>query len=77
LRVLEYSMSSLRFFTGTCGFTISRLPPRPPTRAIGVSDALAHCSLRFGLGRATTADDIDRVASAVAALVAEVRARSI
>ena len=47
------------------------LEPSHVLRAIGVSDALAHCSLRFGLGRATTADDIDRVASAVAALVAE------
>ena len=53
------------------------LEPSHVLRAIGVSDALAHCSLRFGLGRATTSDDIDRVAAAVAALVDEVRTRSV
>ena len=35
-------------------------------RAIGVDDTLASASIRFGLGRSTTAEEIDTVIDAVA-----------
>jgi cysteine desulfurase len=41
--------------------------------AMGLSPAQAQASLRFGLGRGTTTDDIDRAAAHVAAVVAQVR----
>ncbi|HZG40586.1 MAG TPA: aminotransferase class V-fold PLP-dependent enzyme [Nodosilinea sp.] len=45
--------------------------PSPVLKALGREDALAYASLRFGLGRMTTAADIDQV---VAGVVATVRA---
>ena len=43
-------------------------------RAIGVDDILANASIRFGLGRSTTAGDIDLVMDALAEKVARLRA---
>jgi cysteine desulfurase len=43
--------------------------------AIGLSDAAAHGSLRFGLGRRTTEDEIDRAVAALSAAVAAWRGR--
>jgi cysteine desulfurase len=45
-------------------------------RALGRSDALAGASLRFSLGRFTTAEEIDRAADAVIAEVERLRALS-
>ncbi len=43
-------------------------------RALGREDALANASLRFSVGRTTTADEIDRAAQAVMAAVTRLRA---
>lgn len=45
-------------------------------KAIGVDDALAHASIRFGLGRETTEADIDTVIDAVIEKVGRLRALS-
>lgn len=43
-------------------------------QALGLSDALAHATIRFGLGRGTTEADIDRAADRVIEVVTELRA---
>jgi cysteine desulfurase len=45
-------------------------------KAIGVPDELAHGSIRFGLGRWNTVEEVDTVAARVAAEVARLRALS-
>lgn len=50
--------------------TSASLEPSYVLAALGVDPAAAHCSIRFGLGRATTAEQIDFTASRV---IAEVR----
>jgi cysteine desulfurase len=45
-------------------------------QAIGVDDTLAHSSIRFGLGRDTTAAEIDTVIAAVVEKVTRLRALS-
>ena len=50
--------------------TSATLEPSYVLRALRVTDDLAHSSIRFGLGRFTTAEEIDR---AVERVVAEVR----
>ena len=45
--------------------------PSHVLRALGRSDALARSTLRFGLGRGNTVDEVNRVAER---LIAEVRA---
>jgi len=50
--------------------TSASLQPSHVLRAVGVPDELAHASLRFGLGRFTTAEQID---FAVAATISAVR----
>ena len=44
--------------------------------AMGVDPAWAKASIRFGLGRSTTAEDVSRVAAAVVAAVEKLRAES-
>jgi cysteine desulfurase len=56
--------------------TSATLEPSHVLRAIGVPDELAHNSLRFGLGRFNTADDVDFVIERVAEEVARLRALS-
>ena len=47
--------------------------PSHVLRAIGVGDELARASLRFGLGRTTTRDDVDCAVDKVAGLVTRLR----
>ncbi len=42
-------------------------------RAIGVGDDLAHTSIRFGLGRFTTEEDVDHAITSVRAAVEKLR----
>ena len=50
------------------------LKPSHVLAAIGVPQALSRCTLRFGLGRFTSREEIDLVAAAVIKAVTEVRA---
>jgi cysteine desulfurase len=53
--------------------TSASLEPSYVLRAIGVSDDLAHSSIRFGLGRWTTAEEIDYTIEQVVKGVRELR----
>jgi tRNA (5-methylaminomethyl-2-thiouridylate)-methyltransferase len=55
--------------------TSGSLDPSPVLLALGRSREEATTALRFGLGRDTTAEEIDAVAALVAEIVARVRAR--
>lgn len=50
------------------------LEPSPVLLAMGVPEKLAHGSIRFSIGRETTADDLQRAASIVAEAVTRVAA---
>jgi cysteine desulfurase len=50
--------------------------PSHVLRAIGVADDLARASLRFGLGRFTTAEEVERAGERVAQVIIRLRARS-
>ncbi|MEE8310656.1 MAG: IscS subfamily cysteine desulfurase [Candidatus Binatia bacterium] len=56
--------------------TSASLEPSYVLRAIGVRDSLAHGSVRFGIGRFNTRDEIDFVAGRVVAEVRKLRALS-
>jgi cysteine desulfurase len=47
--------------------------PSPVLKALGRPDDLAYASLRFGLGRFTTPEEIDRVVAAVVSTVEALR----
>jgi len=53
--------------------TSASLEPSHVLKAIGLPDDLAHGSLRFGLGRFTTEDEVDTVVARVAAIVTRLR----
>ena len=53
--------------------TSASLEPSHVLRAIGVSDAMSHSAIRFGLGRGTTEEDVDYVAERVISEVARLR----
>ena len=53
--------------------TSTSLEPSYVLRALGLADELAHSSIRFSLGRFTTAEEIDAVVASVAATVARLR----
>ncbi|MGB8933288.1 MAG: IscS subfamily cysteine desulfurase [Anaeromyxobacteraceae bacterium] len=53
--------------------TSSSLEPSYVLRAMGVPDDMAHSSLRFGLGRFTTAEEVDHVVKLVVAKVKKLR----
>lgn len=56
--------------------TSAAVEPSHVLRAMGVPDALATSSLRFTVGRFTTAEDVDRAGRGVADAVGALRARS-
>ena len=57
----ESLMSALRNLAVSSGSacTSASIEPSYVLRAIGLDDATAHASLRFGLGRFTTAEEVD------------------
>lgn len=56
--------------------TSATLEPSYVLKAIGVEHERAHCSIRFGLGRSTTAEQIEYTADRVVEVVREQRERS-
>jgi cysteine desulfurase len=56
--------------------TSASLEPSYVLRAMGVPDALAHASLRFGLGRSNTEEEVDHVVGLVVEKVKRLRALS-
>jgi cysteine desulfurase len=54
--------------------TSATLEPSHVLRAIGLSDTLAHSTLRFGIGRFNTAEELRSAAEQVVALVRHLRA---
>lgn len=54
--------------------TSASLEPSHVLRAIGLSSVRAHGSIRFGLGRTTTADEIERTIALYAAAIPALRA---
>lgn len=56
--------------------TSASLEPSYVLRALGVGDDLAHSSIRFGLGRFTTEEEVDFVADLVIARVKKLREMS-
>jgi cysteine desulfurase len=56
--------------------TSASLEPSYVLRAMGVSDEMAHSSIRFGLGRFTTAEEVDFVIGLVIAKVKRLREMS-
>src|SRR4029078_11851830 len=53
--------------------TSANVEPSYVLKALGVDDELAHASLRFGLGRFTTAAEIECAIAEVARVVARLR----
>lgn len=68
-------LAGLKGLAVSSGAACSSAEPEPShvLRALGVSDTLARASLRFGLGRFTTAEEIDRAAEIVIATVERLR----
>ncbi|MBM3889459.1 MAG: aminotransferase class V-fold PLP-dependent enzyme [Verrucomicrobia bacterium] len=56
--------------------TTASVEPSHVLQAMGVKRSLAHCSIRFGLGRFTTEEEIDYAARRVIEVVRQVRAMS-
>lgn len=56
--------------------TSASLEPSYVLRAIGASDDLAHSSIRFGIGRFTTEEDIDKLAEKTVEAVEQLREMS-
>jgi cysteine desulfurase len=53
--------------------TSASLEPSYVLRALGLSDELAHSSIRFSIGRFTTEEDIDRAIELVRSKVEKLR----
>jgi cysteine desulfurase len=56
--------------------TSANLEPSYVLKALGVSDELARSSIRFGLGRFNTAEEVDYVVEEVAKAVTHLREMS-
>ncbi len=72
-------LMTLRDLAVSSGSACSSTEPEPShvLTAMGLDEETARASLRFGLGRFTTADEVDRAAQAVAIAVAALREHSI
>ncbi|QDU42231.1 Cysteine desulfurase [Symmachiella dynata] len=68
-------MNSMREIAVSSGSACTSADPQPShvLRAMGVSDALTRASLRFGLGRFNTTEEIDRAVEVVADAVGRLR----
>ena len=53
--------------------TSASLEPSYVLRAMGVADDMAHSSIRFGLGRFSTEEEVDHVVKLVVARVKKLR----
>jgi cysteine desulfurase len=73
----EALMTSLDGLAVSSGSACTTADPEPSyvLRALGRGEALTRASLRFGVGRFNTADEIDRAAEIVTAAVNKLRAR--
>jgi cysteine desulfurase len=71
-------MMNLREVALSSGSACTSAEPEPSyvLRALGRSDELAHGSIRFGLGRFTTEEEVDYVADAVVRAVGHLRSLS-
>lgn len=71
----EALMLSMKRLAVSSGSACTSANPEPShvLRALGLSDDLTRASLRFGLGRFNTADDVERAAELVAAAVRDLR----
>ncbi|MDR3634533.1 MAG: aminotransferase class V-fold PLP-dependent enzyme, partial [Isosphaeraceae bacterium] len=74
----EALMMAMRDVAVSSGSACTAANPEPShvLRAMGVSEELARASLRFGLGRFTTAEEIDFAVDAVASAVDRLRSFS-
>ena len=63
---LLLSLKDLALSTGSA-CTSASVEPSYVLRALGLPDELAHSSLRFGLGRFTTAEEVEHAIAQVAA----------
>lgn len=72
--VLLTALSDIAVSSGSA-CTSASVEPSYVLRAMGIADDLAHASLRFSIGRFTTADDIAIAVSHVRATVARLRNR--
>jgi cysteine desulfurase len=74
----EALLMALRDIAVSSGSACTSADPEPSyvLRAVGLDDELAHASIRFGLGRFTTEEDIDYVVNEVARQVERLRALS-
>jgi cysteine desulfurase len=71
-RELLMALSDLSLSSGAACCTASAAPSHV-LKAIGLSDAAARASLRFGLIRATAAADVDAAVETIAGVVAQLR----
>jgi cysteine desulfurase len=70
--MLAMSLDDVAVSAGSACHTASAEPSHV-LRALGLDDELAHASLRFGLGRWTTEEEVEYVAAKMAALVPKLR----
>jgi cysteine desulfurase len=71
-------LMNLRDMAVSSGSACTSADPEPSyvLRAMGVEDELAHSSIRFGLGRFNTEEEVDHVIASVTRVVTRLRAQS-